>query len=69
MTVEQLSGLQVDDVIDVQPLLAGVTDEPVQIRIREIGDKKASGVALWGDVTLGAVVLTVVENEVQWGFK
>ncbi len=68
ITVEELASLEKGDLVETMPLLSGVTEEPVVLRVKEtdIDPLRVSFVSTWHGVTLGSWTAVEEAGEVQW---
>lgn len=68
LTVPELIGLEKGDVVETMPLLAGVTQEPVVLRVKEADhtEGQVKFVTTWHGVTLGAWTAIVDGEDVRW---
>lgn len=68
LTVDEMHSLEKGDLVEVAPLLRGVTEEPVVLRVREITPDGlgVTFVSTWHGVTLGKWIAVIEEDEVKW---
>ncbi|QXN72622.1 hypothetical protein RCZAHN_13 [Rhodobacter phage RcZahn] len=65
---EQLAGLEKGDLVETMPLLSGVTEEPVVLRVREVESDplRVTFVSTWHGVTLGSWSASEDGDDVRW---
>lgn len=71
LTMEQLGGLAAGDVVEVPSLMAGLSDEPVKLRVKYAGADHAEWLftATWIGVTLGTWSCQAGSGEPKWSFR
>jgi hypothetical protein len=68
LSIEEFDSLQVSDVIEADPLLPGLSEEPVSLRVSKINDDKTEiqFVPMWYGITLGRWFATKGDNGIEW---
>lgn len=68
ISLEQLGSLEKGDLVETMPLLPGVTQEPVTLRVREVqlSPLRVTFVSTWHGVTLGSWSASADGDDVRW---
>jgi len=68
INAEELASLDKGDLVETMPLLSGVTQEPVVLRVKEVeaNPTRVAFVSTWHGVTLGRWTATQKGEEIQW---
>lgn len=68
LTIDQLKGLEKGDVVETVPLMPGVTDTPLSLRVKntQADPLEVQFVTTWHGVTLGSWVASEAKGTVTW---
>lgn len=67
LSEEEFDSLKVDDVVETDSIMAGLTAEPTKLRVADITEKAKAFVVTWCGITLGRWVATKTEKgEIEW---
>jgi hypothetical protein len=68
LTREDFDSLSVTDLIETEPLVQGLSDEPVKLRVSQINEDhtRIEFVAMWFGITLGRWVCTATDDKLDW---
>lgn len=66
LTVEQFDALEKGDLVEVGPLLKGLTDEPVTLYTAKREGERLEFVVTYIGITMGRWIATKAEGEIKW---
>jgi hypothetical protein len=66
LTAEQFDTLEKGDLVELSPLLKGLTDDPVTLYTSKRDGNRLEFVATFMGITLGRWTATKAEGEIKW---